>query len=49
MRKKKIIEILGSIARELIELKLGLIKTNMCEKVLPEELAEYLDEEYEQI
>lgn len=37
---------MGSIAREIIELKLGMIKTKTCEKVFPEEVDEYLDEEY---
>lgn len=50
MRKKKylknIFECIGSIAREIVELKLGMIKTKTCEKVSQEEVNEYLDEEY---
>lgn len=47
MRKKEIVELLGSIARELIELKLGMIKVHNCNKVTQEEVDEYLDKEYE--
>jgi len=40
---ENIYDILGSIARELLELKLGMIKKETCEKITQEEVDEYLE------
>ena len=45
---KKIYDMLGSIARELVELKLGMIKVQTCEIVSQEEIDEYYEKEFEE-
>ena len=41
---EKIYDMLGSIGRELVELKLGMIKVKTCEIVSQDEVDEYLEE-----
>lgn len=46
---ENIYDMLGNITRELIELKLGMIKTQNCEIVSQEEVDEYLELEEEEL